>query len=108
MMKIDKDLLSIQEVRNLIEKAKEAQKILATYTQQEIDKIVKAMAEEGMRASRWLAKVAVEETEIGIFEFFDYTFHQFPNIFFRYHFSTPFTSRKWWDLRLWVSVCHFS
>ena len=68
MMKIDKDLLSIQEVRNLIEKAKEAQKILATYTQQEIDKIVKAMAEEGMRASRWLAKVAVEETEIGIFE----------------------------------------
>ena len=56
MMKIDKDLLSIQEVRNLIEKAKEAQKILATYTQQEIDKIVKAMAEEGMRASRWLAK----------------------------------------------------
>ena len=46
MMKIDKDLLSIQEVRNLIEKAKEAQKILATFTQQEIDKIVKAMAEE--------------------------------------------------------------
>jgi acetaldehyde dehydrogenase (acetylating) len=47
MMRIDKDLMSIQEVRNLIQKAKEAQKILATFSQEEIDKIVKAMAEEG-------------------------------------------------------------
>lgn len=68
MMRIDRDLLSIQEVRNLIEKAKEAQKILATFTQQEIDNIVRAMAEEGMRASRWLAEVAVEETDIGVYE----------------------------------------
>ncbi|MDD4569009.1 MAG: acetaldehyde dehydrogenase (acetylating) [Tepidanaerobacteraceae bacterium] len=68
MMKIDRDLLSIQEVRNLIQQAKDAQKILATLTQKEIDKIVKAMAEEGMRASQWLAKVAVEETEIGVYE----------------------------------------
>jgi len=68
MMKIDKDLMSIQEVRNLIQKAKEAQKILATFTQEEIDSIVKAMAEEGARAARWLAKVAVEETDIGVYE----------------------------------------
>lgn len=68
MMKLDKDLLSIQEVRNLIQEAKEAQKILATFTQEQIDDIVKAMAEEGMRASKWLAKVAAEETQIGDYE----------------------------------------
>ncbi|MFY9471962.1 MAG: acetaldehyde dehydrogenase (acetylating) [Tepidanaerobacteraceae bacterium] len=68
MMRIDKDLMSIQEVRNLIQKAKEAQKILADFSQEEIDRIVKAMAEEGMRAARWLAKVAVEETDIGDYE----------------------------------------
>ncbi|MFY9413247.1 MAG: acetaldehyde dehydrogenase (acetylating), partial [Tepidanaerobacteraceae bacterium] len=67
-MRIDKDLMSIQEVRNLIQKAKEAQEILSTFSQEEIDKIVKAMAEEGMRAARWLAKVAVEETDIGDYE----------------------------------------
>jgi len=60
--------MSIQEVRNLIQKAKEAQEILSTFSQEEIDKIVKAMAEEGMRAARWLAKVAVEETDIGDYE----------------------------------------
>ncbi|GLI51750.1 aldehyde dehydrogenase [Tepidanaerobacter syntrophicus] len=68
MMNIDKDLLAIQEVRNLVKKAKEAQRILATFSQEEIDRIVQAMAEEGIKASRWLAKVAVEETEIGKYE----------------------------------------
>lgn len=68
MMKVDKDLLAIQEVRDLIRKAKEAQKILATFTQEKIDFIVKTMAEEGMRAASWLAKLAVEETEIGVYE----------------------------------------
>ena len=68
MMKVDKDLLSIQDARNLIQRAKEAQKILAELSQREIDDIVKAMAEEGMRASRWLAKVAAEETQIGLYE----------------------------------------
>lgn len=68
MMNIDKDLLAIQEVRNLVKKAKEAQRILTTFSQEEIDRIVQAMAEEGIKASRWLAKVAVEETEIGKYE----------------------------------------
>jgi acetaldehyde dehydrogenase (acetylating) len=67
-MKIDKDLLAIQEVRNLIKQAKEAQKILANYSQEEIDAIVKAMAEEGIKASDWLAKAAAEETQIGVYE----------------------------------------
>lgn len=68
MMKIDKDLLAIQEVRNLVAKAKEAQKILDTYPQEKIDEIVKAMADEAAAASEWLARIAVEETDIGVYE----------------------------------------
>lgn len=68
MIKIDKDLLAIQEVRNLVEKAKEAQKIMAGFSQEQIDRIVSAMAEEGAQASLWLARVAVDETEIGVYE----------------------------------------
>jgi len=68
MIKIDKDLLAIQEVRNLVAKAKEAQKILDTYPQEKIDEIVKAMSEEAAAASDWLARVAVEETDIGVYE----------------------------------------
>lgn len=68
MMKIDNDLLAIQEVRNLVEKAKEAQRKLEEFSQEEIDRIVKAMAEEGAKAADWLAKVAVEETDIGVYE----------------------------------------
>lgn len=68
MMKLDKDLLSIQEVRNLVQEAKEAQRIMAEFSQEQIDEIVKSMAEEGIRASKWLAKVAAEETQIGAYE----------------------------------------
>lgn len=68
MIKIDKDLLAIQEVRNLIEKAREAQKIISGFSQEQIDRIVEAMAEEGAQTASWLAKVAVDETEIGVYE----------------------------------------
>ena len=40
---LDKDLVSIQEVRGLLKKAYEAQKILATFSQEQIDRIVKAI-----------------------------------------------------------------
>ena len=40
---LDKDLVSIQETRGLIRKAKEAQSKLARMSQQDIDRIVKAM-----------------------------------------------------------------
>lgn len=43
---IDKDLLSIQEARILAENAREAQKVLATFTQEQLDAIVDRMAEE--------------------------------------------------------------
>lgn len=65
---IDKDLASIQEVRNLIRAAKAAQAKLATKSQEEIDKIVKAIAEAAAESAEKLAKMAVEETGFGIWQ----------------------------------------
>ena len=42
MQLYDKDLLSVQEVRELVEKAKTAQEELAGKSQQEVDRIVRA------------------------------------------------------------------
>ncbi|MEG2288877.1 MAG: acetaldehyde dehydrogenase (acetylating) [Clostridium sp.] len=65
---IDKDLASIQEVRNLIKIAKAAQVKLAQKSQVEIDKIIKAMAEAAAANAERLAKMAVEETGFGIWQ----------------------------------------
>ena len=64
-MELDRDLQSIQEVRNLLNQAKEAQLEFKHFNQQQVDKIVKAMAEAGMRESERLAKMAHEETGFG-------------------------------------------
>ena len=47
---------------------KEAQKIFATYTQEQVDKIFKAAATAADKARIPLAKAAVEETGMGIVE----------------------------------------
>ncbi len=65
---IDKDLASIQEVRNLLKVAKVAQEKLAKMSQEEIDKIVKAIAEASAANAEKLAKMAVEETGFGIWQ----------------------------------------
>ena len=65
---IDKDLASVQEVRNLLKAAKEAQKKLAKMSQEQIDKIVKAIAEASAVNAEKLAKMAVEETGFGIWQ----------------------------------------
>lgn len=67
-MRLDKDLQSIQEVRNLIEKAKTAQAVFAEFGQQKIDGIVEAIANECAKYSEDLAAMAVEETGFGIYE----------------------------------------
>ena len=67
-MILDKDLLSIQEARNLAAKAKEAQLEYQHFSQQQVDKIVKAMAEAGYQASEKLAKMACEESGFGVYE----------------------------------------
>lgn len=65
---LEKDLMSIQEVRLLLKKAKEAHKILATFNQEQIDRIVKAIAEASLQNAERLAKMANEETGFGIWQ----------------------------------------
>ena len=65
---IDKDLLSIQEARILAENAKAAQKVLATYTQEQLDAIVDRMAEEINKYAKELAKMSAEETDYGVWQ----------------------------------------
>jgi len=67
-MLLDFDLSSIQEARNLARKAREAQKVFAEISQEEVNRIVKAMAEAGESNSQWLARMAVDETKFGVFE----------------------------------------
>ena len=64
-MLVDVDLQSVQEVRNLVRKAKEAQERFADFSQAEVDRVVAAMAEAGFRAAERLARKAVEETGYG-------------------------------------------
>ncbi|MCF8242415.1 MAG: aldehyde dehydrogenase family protein [Melioribacteraceae bacterium] len=64
-MNFDKDLQSIQEARTLAAKAKEAQLEFKHYNQNQVDKIVKAMADAGYAQSERLAKLAHEETGFG-------------------------------------------
>lgn len=62
---IDNDLLSIQEARILAERAKEAQLVLATYTQEQLDIIVEAMIREIKKHIKQLAVLSCEETDYG-------------------------------------------
>ncbi|HEY6907041.1 MAG TPA: aldehyde dehydrogenase family protein, partial [Ignavibacteriaceae bacterium] len=67
-MNYDRDLNSIQEARDLAGKAKEAQQEFSRYSQQQVDQIIKAMAEAGYAASEKLARLAVDESGFGKFE----------------------------------------
>lgn len=64
----DKDLVSVQETRMLLEKAREAQKELALMNQQQIDAIVKAISDAGATHAATLARQANEETGFGIWQ----------------------------------------
>lgn len=70
---MDKDLRSIQETRDLIEAAKKAQKVLETFSQTQIDQIVKAVSDATFAQRERLAKMANEETGFGIYEEFKHT-----------------------------------
>lgn len=61
----DRDLQSIQAVRNLVREAQEAQKTLRTFSQEQIDRIVEAMAKAGYDNAVRLGKMANEETGFG-------------------------------------------
>src|SRR5215204_2247582 len=62
----DKDLTSISEARALARAAKQAQPILAEFTQDQIDRIVTAMADAVTPHAEALARLAVEETGYGV------------------------------------------
>lgn len=57
-----------QQLELLIERVRKAQKIYSTYTQEQVDKIFKAAATAADKARISLAKMAVEETGMGVVE----------------------------------------
>ncbi len=65
---IDNDLLSIQEARILAENAREAQKLLAAFSQEKLDEIVDHMAEEVGKYAKELAVMSRDETDYGVWQ----------------------------------------
>ncbi len=61
----DRDLISIQEARELVSRAAVAQKTFATFSQAQVDAVVDACAEAATAAGEQLARMAVEETGYG-------------------------------------------
>ncbi|WP_297596717.1 acetaldehyde dehydrogenase (acetylating) [uncultured Cetobacterium sp.] len=62
---MDRDLLSIQEVRDLLKECKVAQNKFATFSQEKVDRIIYEMVEEIKLHNERLAKMAAEETGFG-------------------------------------------
>ncbi|VFS83061.1 bifunctional acetaldehyde-CoA/alcohol dehydrogenase [Kluyvera cryocrescens] len=56
MIELDTDLLSRQNARELVRNAKKAQAIMATFSQQQIDAIVKNVAQEAAHHAESLAE----------------------------------------------------
>ena len=64
-MGLDKDLSSIQEARELAAKAKQAQLEFKHFNQEQVNKVVKAMADAGNKEAERLAQMAYQETGFG-------------------------------------------
>jgi acetaldehyde dehydrogenase (acetylating) len=67
-MSADKDLISVQQARDLVEAAHRAQAELARFDQAKIDRICEAMSKAALRESARVAAMAVEETGYGVAE----------------------------------------
>ncbi|MBE5807941.1 MAG: acetaldehyde dehydrogenase (acetylating) [Clostridiales bacterium] len=67
-MEFDRDLCSIQEVRDLVKRAKAAQAEYASFDQSSVDGIVKAVAQACAAEAERLAKAAEEETGFGVWQ----------------------------------------
>ncbi|MBU0517709.1 acetaldehyde dehydrogenase (acetylating) [bacterium] len=65
---MDRDLSSVQEVRELLAKADAVLPALRDLSQKEVDRITEAMADAGFKAAESLAKMAIEETGFGKYE----------------------------------------
>ncbi|MBN2384725.1 acetaldehyde dehydrogenase (acetylating) [bacterium] len=64
-MKFDRDLESIQEVRELVRACQKAQQAYSRFSQEQVDHICGAMARAGRAQAETLARLAVEETGFG-------------------------------------------
>jgi len=62
---LDKDLASLQEVRNLVAASKGAQHVYARLDQKEMDSVVFGLSKRVAQAAETLAKLACEETGFG-------------------------------------------
>jgi len=65
-MSADKDLISVQQARDMVEAAHRAQVDLAHFDQDKIDRICGAMAKAALREASRLGAMAVEETGFGV------------------------------------------
>jgi len=65
MNKMDDDLLSVQEARDLLGKAVQAQKAFSRFSQEETDAVVANIARVALENARELAELAVAETGFG-------------------------------------------
>src|SRR5712692_7249667 len=61
----DRDLISIQEARELAARAAAAQREFAKFSQEQVDAVVDACAEAATAAGEQLARIAVDETGYG-------------------------------------------
>ena len=67
-MEFDRDLYSIQEVRNAVAAAKAAQKAYRMFDQAKVDSVVARIAQACAASAERLAKMAVEETGFGVWQ----------------------------------------
>lgn len=65
---MDADLRSIQEARDLVARAADAQRLFARVDQRAVDAVVTAMAHAASAAAERLARLAVDETAMGVYE----------------------------------------
>ena len=62
----ERDAASVQEAGSLVERAKRAAPILAEFSQEQIDRIVDAVAAAARPRAEEFARLAVEETGFGV------------------------------------------
>jgi acetaldehyde dehydrogenase / alcohol dehydrogenase len=70
-MPVDMSTLTDERIaylEGLVEQAKTAAAVFSQYTQEDVDRIVKPMVVAGMEQAQYLAKLAVEETRLGVLE----------------------------------------
>src|SRR5437764_9372095 len=70
-MPVDISTLTEQRIaylEGLVAQARTAASVFSQYTQQDVDRIVKAMVLAGLGQAQHLARLAIEETRLGVLE----------------------------------------